>query len=631
MTIKREFFMTAVIASVLVAAFLNSGCSVFSRHDDVKAEKESPAIVEQVATSPVDDVADSTIPSDDYLQGIYPDSNVELRQLLYYKDRVIDSLYTKIDYIYFRVDSLHQELLYYDGRVTVNPDFEIPKTFEFAGRTFDLSNERVYYMFSEIFERELQSAHRYIPRSGMYFPLFEAVLEEYGIPDDIKYLAIAESGLSSMATSPVGAGGIWQFMPATARHYNLRIDSFIDERRNIFKATEAAARYLRNSYNRLSNLDSEDWLLAMCAYNAGDGAVARVMREQQATDFFDLIMRVDETNRYVWRSAAIKLIFDYEEELFGERFEREPSILDITRKETITLKGHHKIDDWVRAQGTVLRRVWELNPWINIYQRQRRRYSAINDIVLPAGEYEILLPVDSEPDQELVARALRDFQDRNQGYYTYHTVRRGDTLYRIARRYGVTVASIQAANNLRSNIIRPGQRLQLFGARGGTAGGSGSITTEVYTVRRGDTLSLIAQRSGTTVAEIKALNNLSSDMIRTGQTLRISSGGSASTSVYTVRRGDSLSGIAQRYNTNVNTLMRMNNLNSSVIHPGQNLNVPSGGGTNVYVVQRGDSVGAIAQRLNVSTNHLISRNNLTVRRQGSQEIVIIHPGQRLYY
>ncbi len=630
MKIRAKLLIIGIIAYCTTIVFLAGGCSTFIRSDDLERKSDEPRIIEEVATSPTNDVSGTSRPSDDYLQSIYPDSNEELRNLLYYKDRIIDSLYTKIDYIYFRVDSLHQELLYYDGRVTINHEFEIPRKFEFAGRQFDLSNERAYHMFGEIFERELQAAHRYIPRSGMYFPLFESVLAEHGVPDDIKYLAIAESGLASMATSPVGAGGIWQFMPATARHYNLRIDSFIDERRNIFKATEAAARYLRNSYNYLSNLDAEDWLLSMCAYNAGDGAVARVMREQQATDFFDLIMRVDETNRYVWRTAAIKLIFDYEEELFGEKFEREPSILDVTRKETITLNGHHKIDDWVRSQGTVLRRVWELNPWLNIYQRQRRRYSAINDIVLPAGEYEILLPVDSEPDQELVARAEQVFLDRNHGYYTYHTVRRGDTLYGIARRYGVTVASIQAANNLRSNIIRTGQRLQLFGAQGGSPGSS-SISSDVYTVRRGDTLSGIAQRSGTSVANLRRMNNLSSDLIRPGQNLKLSSGSSGQTQVYTVRRGDSLSGIAQRYGTNASTLMRINNLSNTVIHPGQNLNVPSGESTNVYIVQRGDSVGAIAQRLNVSTNHLISRNNLTVRSQGNQKIIIIQPGQRLYY
>lgn len=634
---EKDRFKLLLYAVIAVTLFLAAGCSS-GRSSAGKDEPAAGLISTEDMIQVKDPVAvEYSAPSDDYLATIYPDNKEELRKILFFKDRIIDSLYTKIDYIYFRIDSLHQELQYYDGRVTINPEFEIPRQFEFAGRTFDLTNERLYYMFSEIFERELKAAHRYIPRSGMYFPLFEAVIAQYGIPDDIKYLAIAESGLQSMATSPVGAGGIWQFMPATARQYNLKIDSFVDERRNIIKATDAAARYLTNSYRYLSRLGGEDWLLAMCAYNAGDGSVARVMREQNASCFFDLIMRVDETNKYVWRTAAIKLIFDYEEVLFGKRFEREPSILDITRTETIKLNGHHKIDDWVQAQGTVLRRIWELNPWLNIYQRQRRRYSALNDVVLPPGEYDILLPADSVPNADRVAAAERTFLDRNAGYFTHHTVQRGDTLYGIARRYGVTVASIQQANNIRGNIIRPGQRLQITGVRGGTATGTlSSISSDTYTVRRGDTLSGIAQRSGTTVANLRALNNISGDIIRPGQTLRLraadSSPSGTASDVYAVQRGDTLSGIAAKYNTTVNNIMRMNNLTGSVIHVGQRLNVPSSGSSDrIYVVQRGDSISVIAQRLNVPQSRLISMNNLNVIRRGGQEIVNIQPGQELRY
>ncbi len=502
----------------LMVLFIN-GCSYLDINlFKNKAVQQTPITPEVVVVEKTDNN------ENDYLRSIYSEDVDELLNLVHYKDKAIDSLYTTIEYFYFKVDSLQQELEFYNGRVTVNDEFEIPRKFEFAGREFDLSNDRIYQKFSEIFQQEMRTAHRFIPRSGTYFPLFESVLAENDIPDDVKYLAIAESGLASTATSPVGAGGIWQFMPATARSHNLVIDSFIDERRNIFKATEAAAQYLLNSYRFMKNQGADDWLLAMCAYNAGNGGVARVMREQGASDFFDLIMRVDETNKYVWRSAAIKLIFDNEEKLFGTKFEREPSLLAVTRIEKIKLNGHHKLDDWAQAQGTVIKRIWELNPWINLHQRQRARYSAINDLILPAGEYEILLPAESQKNEELLAAAEKKLADRSQGHYTHHTVQRGDTLYGIARRYGTNINNIKSLNNLKSNTIVVGQKLQVMG---------------------------------------------------------------------TISQSPSIS--------------------------------------RTYTVKSGDSVEGIAKRLNVTPRYLISRNNLNVRQQGGKSIVIIHPGQKLYY
>ena len=490
---------TCYILILLALLTLMSGCSSlmssFQKRDRIYEEP-----VEILQTSErASELADY-----EYLKSIYSDDLYELLNLAYYKDKKIDSLYLIIDYLYFKSDSLYQELDYYNGRVTVNPVFEIPRTFYFAGRLFVISNDRMYHKFSEIFEQELKAAPRYIPRSGIYFPLFDEVFSAYGVPLDVKYLAIAESGLTSMATSPVGAGGIWQFMPATARQYNLRIDNFVDERRNIFRATDAAAQYLLNSYQFMQNLGSDDWLLAFCAYNAGNNGVARVMREQQAHDFFDLIMRVDETNRYVWRAAAIKLIFDNEELLFGSKFEREPSLLDVTRRETLSLNGYYQLNDWVQAQGTVLRRVWELNPWINLSQRQRQRYSAINDMVLPPGVYEILVPSESEKNEEQLARTERQFQDRNAGHFTHHTVQRGDTLYDIARRYNTTVANIRSINNLQGNTIYPGQRLQILG----TPSGGSTSGSNIYVVQSGDSLDTIARKLNVSLNHLLTRNNL---------------------------------------------------------------------------------------------------------------------------
>lgn len=448
-------------------------------------------------------------------------SYLDLVEILRAKDRQIDSLYFTLEYYFHKNDSLSHQIEEFNRRVTINPDFSIPRSFEFAGREFDLSNERIFFKFEEIFNQELRNAHVFIPRSGIYFPVFDSIFAEYDIPDDVKYLAIAESGLYSMATSHVGAVGIWQFMRSTALGYGLKIDNFIDERREIFKATRAAARYLENSYSYLQQRGAEDWLLAMCAYNAGNAGVARVIREQQAYDFFDLIMRVDETNRYVWRAVAIKMIFEFEEELFGKKFERDPSLYEQVRKEKVVLKGHHKIDDWAVAQGTNLRRIWELNPWINIHQSARRRYSPINNMVLPPGEYTVLLPAESEKNPENVAMINSTFLDENAGFFTHHTVQRGDTLYGIARRYGTTISNIRALNNLRSDVIRPGQRLQLQGNPGTVTTSQPASGSRVYVVRQNDTVDGIARRLNVPAGTIISRNNLQTRVVNGNRVVMI--------------------------------------------------------------------------------------------------------------
>ena len=435
------------------------------------------------------------------------DSNVitiedSLNQVITYKNVEIDSLYSIIEELNFTVDSLAQSLEIANSRVAVNPDFQIPDSIIFAGRTFNLKNERIYSNFEKIYKQELRIAHKFIPRSGKYFTLFDSIFIKYDIPSDTKYLAIAESFLSPMAGSRVGAVGIWQFMPKTAKGFRMRMNSFIDERRNVFRSTEAAAKYLLNSYNYLAERGAEDWLLAMSAFNAGAGSIARVIRQQEAYDFFDLLMRVDETHQYVWRAAAIKMIFENEEAIFGKKFERFESILTNAHQVKIKLKGHYKIDNWAKAQGTTIGKVLELNPWINIYKRTRKKYSAINNVVLPPGEYFILIPKGNNINYENLAKIEKQFLKKNAGFFTHHIVKKGDTLYDIARKYKTTVARIKSLNNLRSNIIYPGQKLRLYGSS------SGSSTGKCYVVKKGDTVGTIAQRLGVSQNRIISLNNL---------------------------------------------------------------------------------------------------------------------------
>jgi membrane-bound lytic murein transglycosylase D len=429
-----------------------------------------------------------------------------LNQIIDTQMGIIDSLQTLIDTLYFQIDSLNISLDDANSRLTVNPNFEIPDSVFFAGQKFYLKNDRIRTKFEKIFNSELKHAHRFIPRSGKYFALIDSIFTEEKIPLDAKYLAVAESYLNPMATSSVGAAGMWQFMRSTGKGYGLKVNSYIDERRNIFKSTKAAAKYLKNSYRYLKRRRGvEDWLLAMCSYNAGVGSISKVVKQQGGKTFSDLILRVDETNKYLWRAIAIKIIFLNEKKIFGKTFARDEYIYDVVRKVHLRLNGYYKIDQWAKMQGTVISKVWENNPWIKIYKRRRKKYSPINDVVLPKGEFDILLPKNSVPNIKQLAFIEKQFLKKNSGYYQYHIVKKGDSLYRIAKKYHTTIYKIKIANNLHSNTIRPGQKLRLFGS---------NVTSykknknRIYKVKSGDSISKISQKLGVSSKTLVAKNHL---------------------------------------------------------------------------------------------------------------------------
>ena len=486
-------FRFILIIIAFVALF---GCSIISTPDPIQPIIHSTSAIPNV-------IADS------------------LQQEIYIRDSIIDSLYLLIDESVFTIDSLYLALETANSRVAVNQDFIIPDSMVFAGRTFDLTNERIFDKFETIYKQELRVAHKFIPRSGKYFAYFDSVFSHYNIPLDTKYLAIAESRLSPMAGSRVGALGIWQFMPGTAKGYGMRIDSFIDERRNVFLATPAAAKYLLNAQNYLKDRGTDDWLLTMSAYNAGVGSIAKVVRQQETHDFFDLLLRVDETHKYVWRAAAIKLIVENEEEIFGKKFERKEQIIKNAYLVDLKLKGHYKIDEWAKAQGTSIGKLLEMNPWIKIYKRSRVKYSAINDVVLPPGDYSVLIPKGNGVNTELLTKIEKQFLNRNAGFFTHHIVKRGDNLYNIAKKYKTTVSRIKSLNHLSSNVIQPGQKLKLYGSSSGSS--SVQKTNNYHTVKKGDTVGTIAQKLGISQRNLISRNNLKTKngivMIYPGQKL----------------------------------------------------------------------------------------------------------------
>jgi membrane-bound lytic murein transglycosylase D len=202
------------------------------------------------------------------------------------------------------------EIIYAENR---NPEnnytvfaLDIPRHLEFAGEPVPLHNFDVW----ESFDRELlvntywqSQTLLFIKRAARFFPEIEPILKEYGVPDDFKYLALAESGLTN-AVSPAGAVGVWQFLAGTARDYGLEVSDEVDERYHLEKSTVAACRFLMESYTKYGN-----WTMAAASYNAGRRGMDRQIGIQKEADYYDLLLN-EETQRYVFRIIAIKMIIE---------------------------------------------------------------------------------------------------------------------------------------------------------------------------------------------------------------------------------------------------------------------------------------------------------------------------------
>lgn len=234
------------------------------------------------------------------------------------------------------------------------------RSFSFAGEDLPMDNFDV----RERLDRELLRNSYYhsstlgnIKKAQRYFPTIEAILAENGIPDDLKYLAVAESDLSN-ATSPAGAKGIWQFMRGTAGDYGLEVNSQVDERFHLEKATQAACEYLKKYKERFGS-----WTLAAAAYNMGGSKLRKEMDLQRGKSYYDLNLN-SETSRYVFRIVAIKAIME-NPEAFGfyigeeQKYEPFPAYYNLEVKEAVDNWG-----DFAIKYGTTYRMLKIYNPWL---------------------------------------------------------------------------------------------------------------------------------------------------------------------------------------------------------------------------------------------------------------------------
>jgi membrane-bound lytic murein transglycosylase D len=464
-----------------------------------------------------------------------------------------------------------------------------------------------------------------LSRAGAYLPMIRAVFEAANLPLDLSYLPLIESAFSLKAYSRARAHGMWQFISSTGRHYGLDVGSLVDERRDPVLSSEAAAAFLSDLYGEFS-----DWYLALAAYNSGAGNVRRAIRKSGSRDFWTLRRYLPrETRNYVPAFIASVIVAKNPEAYGFKAPVEQPWLYD-----TIDVPDALDLQFMASNSGIPLDELRELNPAI---RRDLTPAKSTTSLRLPTGTAEAAqLVLDSNPRSDWAPRMI-------------HSVRSGESLYTIARKYGSNVSAIRQANGLRGSLIHPGQNLIV--PRFGTETAAASRQTfaasaeGTYTVKRNDTLWDIARGFSVSVDSLCAVNGLSRrSIIRPGQHLRIPDGASFSKTTdtrrtsaptgptYTVRSGDTLYDIARAHGISISALKSANRKNGSRIHPGDVLRIPdpvsetsprqqAGSGNTTYRVQRGDTLFDIARKFGISTSALQRANGL----RGSR----IYPGDVL--
>ena len=396
-------------------------------------------------------------------------------------------------------------------------------------------------------------------RSGRYRPYIVQELQKAGLPEELSWLPLVESGYRVTALSHARALGMWQFIPSTGYKFGLKRDPYLDERLDPYKSTHAAIAYLQELHNIFG-----DWKTVLAAYNCGEGRVLREIRKQNINyldDFWDFYERLPrETAQYVPRFlATVHIVNNLEKYGMDDIVPELPfewEILNVTRQ--VSLKDIAEAIDLTEADLT------RLNPELR-YKR------------LPAEEYALKIPIGKK---ELLLAKIDEIPEsqRRSQQIVQHRVRRGETLSGIAVQHRTTVQDITRFNNIyRDSYIVAGQVLKI--PQPGDVAAMGSRATEQtvlsYTVKRGDSLWLLANRYNTTTKRIQDANNLRTVNLHIGQELKIpTSSGPTGLKKYTVKRGDSPFSIARRHNMSLTELLNINQLTPNCrIYPEQELHV----------------------------------------------------------
>jgi membrane-bound lytic murein transglycosylase D len=531
-------------------------------------------------------------------------------------------------------------------------------------------NRQVQYYLDFFSGKHRKSFALWLSRSGRYLPMIHEHLRAAGLPEDLVYLAMIESGFNERAYSRARAVGVWQFIKPTGRNYGLRINGYVDERRDPIKSTQAAVSYLSELYNEF-----DSWYLAVAAYNAGEGKIRRAIKKYKTTDFWEIAqgryLKL-ETKRYVPKLIAAIMIAKEPEKYGFDNIVFEPPLA----YETV------KVPRWTSIKAVAL--ASDLDPAeLKKYNNELRK-----DFTPPdRTSYAFKVPQGKKTDVE---KNLPRVQAVVSTGFKTHKVKKNETLNSICRRYGLTKTVVLKSNNLRSAGLQPGQRLRIpyqtvkyemlpegRVAKGYLAAEADSGNFVLHKVRPGETVYELSRLYSVPIHLIAAWNDINDiSRIRAGQQLvfyvqggdakvaSLSSGNNSSVlqftpasnkeavkdvvvkpqqaqiqlasvkedlhnsgsgKYYVVKDGDSLWGIARKFKLNSRELQQLNGLATNVIYPGDRLMVsgdlkPSGTEFD-YKVRSGDSLWTIARKHNITLEEIKGWNNLNDN--------MIHPGDRL--
>jgi len=417
---------------------------------------------------------------------------------------------------------------------------------------------------------------RALSRSGLYRDMIQKVLKEEGVPQDLIYLAQAESGFQPLALSRAGARGMWQLMAQRASGYGLRRNWWVDERQDPEASTRAAARHLKDLYNEFG-----DWYLAMAAYNSGPGTVLRAVQRTGYADFWQLYNRgvlPKETQNYVPIILAVTIMAKNPSQYgLDDVTPAQPPAVD-------TVKIDYPVDLRLVAEcvDTSVQTLQELNP------------SLLRMTTPKDGGFELHLPAGT---REQYLSAIAAIPSDMRVWWRYHKVAPGETLERVARAYHTSSNAIAQANGLEGGELQSNSKLIIPIAPGKHAPGEAadrySARVVRYRVRKGDTVTSVADDFGVRPELLRKWNHISGNTIRSGRVLRVhlpASGGGQTLQAsrsrtskahsslraannrrkvyHKVQQGETLSSIATSYNTSVSALRRDNGRLASNLRAG---------------------------------------------------------------
>ena len=412
-------------------------------------------------------------------------SNIEELSVSLLRDRLDKYIYSQT----------LEDLEYVDESIEVIPG-HIPITY----------NRKVASIIKFFQKDGRKSMTKWLNRMDKYKKLILPILEEQDIPPEIFYVSVIESGLNPNAYSYAYASGLWQFIKSTGKAYGLNKTYWLDERRDYIKSTYAATKYFKDLY-----LEFDDWYLALAAYNCGSTRVHRAIKRNGSKNYWDLYSLPSETKNYVPNVMAT-IIIATNPEKYGFTINSEPDFEWIEKD----IDKSVKLESIAKCANVSLKTLQQYNP-------ELEKDVALIPPLEKGETYTLRLPVNISPEFDSLLK-LVEAPNLNEIIFVEHKVRPGESVWLIARKYKVKKNHILAVNNLsEKSIIRPNQILKIPTSGYDQYKKSVELSSRkiYYTVRRGDTLSEIAEKYKTSIKKIKKSNGLRNDRIIMGQKLII--------------------------------------------------------------------------------------------------------------